>query len=123
MVCISFYNEEAYEKSLMELFQNLGYNSFYGPDIDRDYKNPLYMGDMDGRIKTVMERSGIDEKAAREKIKKHDHVRKNYHDQYSDTKWGETKSYDLCINVSNMGQEQTAAFLLDYIRRRIESMK
>ena len=47
MVCISFYNEEAYEKSLMELFQNLGYNSFYGPDIDRDYKNPLYMDDID----------------------------------------------------------------------------
>lgn len=35
LVCISFYNEEAYEKSLMELFQNLGYNAFYGPDIER----------------------------------------------------------------------------------------
>ena len=45
LVCISFYNEEAYEKSLMELFQNLGYNAFYGPDIERDYKNPLYMND------------------------------------------------------------------------------
>ena len=47
LVCISFYNEEAYEKSLMELFQNLGYNSFYGPDIERDYKNPLYMDDLE----------------------------------------------------------------------------
>lgn len=47
LVCISFYNEEAYEKSLMELFQNLGYNAFYGPDIERDYKNPLYMNDLE----------------------------------------------------------------------------
>ena len=47
LVCISFYNEEAYEKSLMELFQNLGYNSFYGPNIERDYKNPLYMDDLE----------------------------------------------------------------------------
>lgn len=47
LVCISFYNEEAYEKSLMELFQNLGYNSFYGPNIERDYKNPLYMNDLE----------------------------------------------------------------------------
>ena len=47
LVFISFYNEEAYEKSLIELFQNLGYNYFYGPDIERDYKNPLYMDNID----------------------------------------------------------------------------
>ena len=29
------------------MFQNLGYNSFYGPNIERDYKNPLYMDDID----------------------------------------------------------------------------
>ena len=62
MVCISFYNEEAYEKSLMELFQNLGYNSFYGPDIDRDYKNPLYMGDIDilYRINNQLNNEAVD---------------------------------------------------------------
>ncbi len=34
--------EEDYEKSLIELFQNMGYKHVYGPDIERDYKNPLY---------------------------------------------------------------------------------
>ena len=34
--------EEDYEKSLIELFQNMGYQHVYGPDIERDYKNPLY---------------------------------------------------------------------------------
>ena len=47
MVLISFYNEEAYENSLIELFQNLGYQHYYGPDIERDYTNPLFMDDLD----------------------------------------------------------------------------
>ncbi len=34
--------EEDYEKSLIELFQNMGYQHVYGPDIERDYRNPLY---------------------------------------------------------------------------------
>lgn len=41
------YNEDSYEKSLIELFQNLGYTHYYGPDIERDYKNPLFMEDLD----------------------------------------------------------------------------
>ena len=34
--------EADYENSLIELFQNLGYRHVYGPDVERDYKNPLY---------------------------------------------------------------------------------
>ena len=36
------YNEAEYEKSVVELFQDMGYEYVYGPDIERDYKNPLY---------------------------------------------------------------------------------
>lgn len=46
MVKILVYNEDAYEKSLIELFQNLGYQHYYGPDIDRNHKNPLYLEDL-----------------------------------------------------------------------------
>ena len=34
--------EADYENSLIELFQNMGYQYVYGPDIERDYKSPLY---------------------------------------------------------------------------------
>ena len=34
--------EADYENSLIELFQNMGYQYVYGPDVDRDYKSPLY---------------------------------------------------------------------------------
>ena len=47
MVYISIYNEEAYENSIIELFQSLGYSHYYGPDIERDYKNPLFKLDLD----------------------------------------------------------------------------
>ncbi|MBQ8677509.1 MAG: type I restriction endonuclease subunit R [Alphaproteobacteria bacterium] len=36
-------NEEAYENSIIELFQELGYKHVYGPDVeDRDFTSPLY---------------------------------------------------------------------------------
>lgn len=34
--------EADYENSVIELFQNMGYQYAYGPDVERDYKNPLY---------------------------------------------------------------------------------
>lgn len=41
------YTEDSYEKSIIELFQELGYAYCYGPDVERDYKNPLFMSDLD----------------------------------------------------------------------------
>ena len=34
--------EADYENSLIELFRNMGYQYVYGPDVERDYKDPLY---------------------------------------------------------------------------------
>lgn len=36
------FTEADYENSVLELFRNLGYKYVYGPDLERDYKNPLY---------------------------------------------------------------------------------
>ena len=41
------YNEDTYENSILELFQNLGYDHYVGYDIERDYKNPLFLEDLD----------------------------------------------------------------------------
>lgn len=38
----AFYTEADYENSIIELFQNMGYRHIYGPDIERDFANPLY---------------------------------------------------------------------------------
>ena len=36
------YTESNYENAILQLFQQLGYAYTYGPDIDRDYHDPLY---------------------------------------------------------------------------------
>ena len=35
------YSEDAYEKSVIELFENMGYTHLYGPDIERDFNDCL----------------------------------------------------------------------------------
>lgn len=38
----TYYTEANYENSIIELFQNMDYDYIYGPDIERDFKSPLY---------------------------------------------------------------------------------
>ena len=37
-----FYSEADYENSVIQLFQEMGYKHVYGPDIERDFRSPLY---------------------------------------------------------------------------------
>ena len=43
----SIFNEDSYEKSIIAIFENLGFNYYYGPNIERDYTNPLFLNDLD----------------------------------------------------------------------------
>ena len=36
------YTEEDDENSIIELFQNMGYRYVYAPDLERDFRSPLY---------------------------------------------------------------------------------
>lgn len=36
------YTEADYEKSVIELFEGMGYTHVYGPNIERDFHSPLY---------------------------------------------------------------------------------
>ena len=42
-----FYTEADYENSVIELFQNMGYRYVYAPDLERDFKSPLYEDKLD----------------------------------------------------------------------------
>lgn len=37
----SLFTEDTYEQAIIELFENMGYDHFYAPDLDRDYSSPL----------------------------------------------------------------------------------
>ena len=40
------FTEANFENAVLELIQSLGYTRLYGPDIPRDYRNPLYETDL-----------------------------------------------------------------------------
>ena len=48
-----FYTEADYEKSIIELFQNMGYRYVYGPDVDRDFYSPLYEKELNAALRRL----------------------------------------------------------------------
>lgn len=47
------YNEEAYENALIELFQNMGWEHVYGPEVERDVRSPLYDSVLEDSIRRL----------------------------------------------------------------------
>lgn len=49
-----YYNETSYENAIMELFADtLGYERVYGPDIERDWRSPLYDSVLEDSIRRI----------------------------------------------------------------------
>ena len=61
--------------------------------------------DEDPKIKTLMERHQISESQAKDVMIKTDKKRASYYNYYSSKRWGDSKSYDLCINSSKVGMD------------------
>ena len=58
------YSENEYEQALIALFQELGYKYKYGPDIKRNYSNPILhdmLQESLQRINPTLPTSAIDE--------------------------------------------------------------
>ena len=72
------------------------------------------------RVKFVSEHDGVSPSKARQIIDKTDNQRSEYHDFYSETNWGDSRAYDLCINSSLLGLEGTAEFLLSFARKYLK---
>ena len=90
-----------------------------------DYKGliPIFVSaDIEDKIARIMERRGISEAEAFAAMKRHDHHRKSYHNHFCETRWGDSRAYDLCVNTSALGIEGTTDFLEHFIRMRIEKM-
>lgn len=92
-------------------------------DILKEYKGLIsifVLGDLEEKVKRIMDREHVDRMKAEESIAHHDRKRKTYHNHFCQGKWGDSRNYDLSINSSKMGIERTTDMLEDYIRRRME---
>ena len=77
------------------------------------------LGNKEDKCKRVMELYHLSEQAALEKMRRHDEYRKRYHNNFCEDKWGDSRTYDLCINSSLKGLEVTTDVLESYIRTRM----
>ena len=61
-----FYTEADYESTIIELFENMGWRHVDGPELDRDYRDPLYEEVLDDAIRRI--NPDMPESAIREAI-------------------------------------------------------
>ena len=47
------FTEENYENSVIELFRGMGYTYLYGPEVERDYNNPLYEVELESALRRI----------------------------------------------------------------------
>lgn len=78
---------------------------------------------LDDRIRRIIARGDApNEKAARELTLKKNKQRAEYYNFYTDRRWGDGATYDLCVNATHLGPEATAAFIVHYIRTRLAAL-
>ncbi len=91
----------------------------YALEENPDLLTVFLYADEDDKIACMMKESGLSETKTRELIMKQDHMRANYYNYFSSKKWGNSNTYDLCINTSTFGYEGT----VDIIMKAIENRK
>lgn len=77
------------------------------------------IGDMDAKIKRIMELYQMNEQEAEDLIIKKDKKRKRYHNYHVKLHWGDSRLYDLTVNSSRLGVDKTIDFLETYIKTRM----
>ena len=87
----------------------------------RDFPNTVNIfitAPMQFRIDNVAKKSGVSSEEARKIIEQGEKRRAEYYNYYTGKRWGDAKSYDLCIDASILGLEQTEKFIAEFIRKR-----
>ena len=81
--------------------------------------NVFLTANMEDRIAQVMLREGLDRAAAERRIENGDRQRAAFYNFYSSGTWGAAATYDLCVNTSLLGMEETAELIIGFARKRL----
>lgn len=55
---------------------------------------------------------------AEKKIKQMDKQRAEYYKHFTSQTWGDKENYDLCIDTSRLGVDETIGMLENYVRKK-----
>lgn len=81
--------------------------------------NVFVTADMDDRIANVMKWNNCSAEKAQSIIEKGDSERAEFYNFYSSGTWGVASTYHLCINSSVLGIEGTAAFIKEFVIKKL----
>ena len=81
--------------------------------------NVFVTADMDDRIANVMKWNNCSAEKAQSIIEKGDRERSEFYNFYSSGTWGAASTYHLCINSSVLGIEGTAAFIKEFVIKKL----
>lgn len=68
-------------------------------------------------ISREMDRLGLTNKEAKERITQMDMYRKAYYRYYTGQRWNSAKHYDICVNTSVLSYEDCADIIIDFLKR------
>ncbi len=80
--------------------------------------NVFITADIDKRIQRVCRRWGCTRAEARKRIEQGEANRAAYYNYYTGKTWGDSRSYDLCLNSSLLGEEGTVELIKEFVLRR-----
>ncbi len=76
--------------------------------------NIFIRADMKDKIKRISQRLDLTENKAKDLIQKNDKQRASYYNYYTNKKWGDSRSYDLCLNTSQISIDDAADLIIKY---------
>ena len=94
-----------------------------GEEIFKDSKCHISIfvrGDLEEKVARIVDKFHLNREDAIEKMERHDKKRKEYHNAKCSGKWGDSRTYDLCINSSPVGVDSTVNILASYVYSRVE---
>lgn len=89
--------------------------------ILRDFQNVVNVfitASMDFRVDVISKVKQLDAEHARKLIEHVEARRAQYYNYYTGKKWGAAESYDLCVDASLLGLEETEKLIANFIRKR-----
>ena len=72
--------------------------------------------DLEARIRRIARIYDLTDAKAKDMIQKTDKKRSSYYNYYTNKKWSDAESYELCLTSSELGIEGTAKAIIDYVQ-------
>ncbi len=92
----------------------------------RDHDNAINIylhGSVEKRVERAVEAYGVDRSKAAEVVVKTDKQRASYYNFYTGRKWGDIQNYDLTIDSTILGIDNTVKLIMDFVEMVERSRK